>query len=134
VGEERGMSNLNWPLDCFLALLDAGELPWRGDDKDHRIWWSMCPHCLGGEWDLRIAEPCRGGPISLWCKSRSRCTEQEILAAVKERPALVVAQEREQVALERHPDPQASQRPSGRGRGSAATDARQAAPQAGRLG
>jgi hypothetical protein len=90
----------DWPLDRFLALLITGGLRPRADERDHRVWWSLCPRCLSGERDLRIVEPCRGGAISLWCKSRSRCSEEEILAAAKERGPLLVAQEREQAALE----------------------------------
>jgi hypothetical protein len=91
------MSGEAWTaLDATLALLCAAQLPHRWNDRQLNRWDSCCPRCLSGTWDLVILD--HGASVSLRC--RGGCTEPQIIAALKDRPPLLVAQAREQAALE----------------------------------
>jgi hypothetical protein len=83
-------------IDRLLELLRAARLPYRWHDTQLARWDSTCPACLTGEWNLTIID--RGASVRLHC--RDGCGELEIVKALKERPAVLVAREREEAAFE----------------------------------
>jgi hypothetical protein len=90
-------------LDIALELLRGHGLPYRWSEADLKIWEAVCPHCRAMEWALRIREPQRNGPISLYC--RSGCTADEIRAALEAEPlepsvdqALTLAEQAREIA------------------------------------
>ena len=83
-------------LDRTLELLRAAGLPYKWHPTQLNRWDSCCPRCLSGEWDLTIID--RGQTVALRC--RGGCTEEQIVEALQERPALLVAQDGENKALE----------------------------------
>ena len=84
------------PVDRVLELLRAAGLPYKWHDTQLSRWDSTCPACLTGTWNLTIID--RGSAVDLRC--RDRCSEEQILSALKERPRLLTTQERERAALE----------------------------------
>jgi hypothetical protein len=84
------------PVDRVLELLRGANLPYRWHETQLSRWDSCWPRCLSGTRDLTIID--HGQSVALRC--RGRCTEEQILAALKERPALLVAQAAEQEALQ----------------------------------
>jgi hypothetical protein len=90
-------------LDLALEYLRGHGLPYRWSEHDIRTWEAVCPHCHALEWALRIREPRRGGPISLYC--RSGCTTDEIRTALEAEPveprveqALLLAEQARDIA------------------------------------
>jgi hypothetical protein len=84
------------PVDRVLELLRAAGLPYKWHDTQLSRWDSTCPACLTGTWNLTIID--RGSAVDLRC--RDRCSEEQILSALRERPAVVLAQARQEAALE----------------------------------
>jgi hypothetical protein len=83
-------------VDRLLEMLRSADLPYRWHPTQLSRWDSTCPACVTGEWNLTVID--HGPTVTLRC--RNGCREREIVKALRERPALLVAQEREQVALE----------------------------------
>src|SRR5262249_20594731 len=95
--EEGAMSGERWTaLDRTLELLREAQLPYVWHEGNLNRWTSCCPRCTSGTWDLVILD--RGSAVSLRC--RGGCTEWQIVEALRERPALLVGQEREAQSLE----------------------------------
>jgi len=84
------------PLDRVLELLRDAALPYRWHESQLSRWDSTCPSCVAGEWNLTIID--HGSSVTVRC--RSGCSEKQVVQSLKKRPALRVAQEREEVALE----------------------------------
>jgi len=72
------------PLDVALRRLREHRLLYRWDEKDLRSWWATCPCCRADAWTLRLREPYRGAPISLYCESG--CSHVEVRAALEQTP------------------------------------------------
>jgi hypothetical protein len=83
--------------DRVLELLRGAALPYRWHETNLSRWDSCCPRCLSGTWDLVIID--RGSSVKLCCRSAG-CSEREIIAALKERPALREAQLGREEALQ----------------------------------
>jgi hypothetical protein len=83
-------------LDRTLELLRAAGLPYRWHETQLSRWDSCCPRCLSGTWDLTIVD--RGQTVALRCQGG--CTEQQIVEALQERPALLEALELAEAASE----------------------------------
>jgi hypothetical protein len=63
------MSRADWPLDIALQQLRELRLPYKWDQHDLRVWWSICPACRAPEWGMRLREGHRGGPVTICCSS-----------------------------------------------------------------
>lgn len=68
------------PLDATLLALRTAHLPYRGDERDLKIWRAVCPCCRAPEWGLTIRESYEGGPVTWRCNSG--CSDGEIRGAL----------------------------------------------------
>lgn len=71
-------------LDIALERLRWHGLPYRWQEHDPKVWEAVCPACRHGDYGLRIREPFRDAPLSLYCKWG--CTDAEIRAALDREP------------------------------------------------